>query len=143
MDDSSPNVILYPVFAMFLLVAIVLLRMRRLRFAAVRSGEVSIKYYRAYQEGDEPEELRIISRHFVNLFEMPVLFYVGVIMVYITQNVSTWLVVLAWLYVALRYVHSVVHLGSNDVRVRVTVYFASAFVLFLLWANLFVRLVTT
>lgn len=143
MGDPSPNAILYPVFAMFLLVAIVLLRMRRLRFAAVRSGEVSIKYYRAYQEGDEPEALRVVSRHFVNLFEMPVLFYVGVIMVYITHNVSTWLVVLAWLYVALRYVHSYVHLGSNDVRARVTVYFASAFVLFLLWANLFVRLVTT
>jgi hypothetical protein len=143
MDDPSPNAILYPVFAMFLLVAIVLLRMRRLRFAAVRSGEVSIKYYRSYQEGDEPEALRVVSRHFVNLFEMPVLFYVGVIMVYITHNVSTWLVTLAWLYVALRYVHSYVHLGSNDVRVRVTVYFASAFVLFLLWANLFVRLVTT
>jgi hypothetical protein len=83
----------------------------------------------------------VISRHFVNLFEMPVLFYVGVIMVYITHNVNTWLVALAWIYVALRYVHSYVHLGSNDVRVRVTVYFASAFALFLLWANLFVRLV--
>ncbi len=142
MGDSSPNLILYPVFAMFLLVAIVLLRMRRLRFAAVRSGEVSIKYYRAYQDGDEPEALRVVSRHFVNLFEMPVLFYVGVIMVYITHNVNAWLVGLAWLYVALRYMHSVVHLGSNDVRVRVTVYFASAFVLFVLWASLFVQLVT-
>jgi hypothetical protein len=142
MGSSSPNLILYPVFAMFLLVAIVLARMRRLRFAAVRSGAVSIKYYRAYQGGEEPEALRVISRHFVNLFEMPVLFYVGVIMTYITHNASTWLVGVAWLYVALRYVHSYVHLGSNDVRVRVTVYFASAIVLLLLWASLFVQLVT-
>jgi hypothetical protein len=84
----------------------------------------------------------VISRHFINLFELPVLFYVGVIMTYITHNVSAWLVGLAWLYVALRYVHSAVHLGSNDVRVRVTVYFASALVLLLLWASLFVQLVT-
>jgi hypothetical protein len=141
MNDVAPNLILYPVFAMFALVAIVLLRMRRMRFAAVRSGEVSIKYYRAYQEGDEPEALKVVSRHFVNLFEMPVLFYVGVIMTYITQSVSYWMVALAWMYVALRYVHSWVHLGSNDVRVRVTVYFASAGVLLLLWASLFLTLV--
>jgi len=141
MNDVAPNLILYPVFAMFALVAMVLLRMRRMRFAAVRSGEVSIKYYRAYQEGDEPEALKVVSRHFVNLFEMPVLFYVGVIMTYITQSVSYWMVALAWMYVALRYVHSWVHLGSNDVRVRVTVYFASAGVLLLLWASLFLTLV--
>jgi len=141
MNDVAPNLILYPLFAMFALVAMVLLRMRRMRFAAVRSGEVSIKYYRAYQEGDEPEALKVVSRHFVNLFEMPVLFYVGVIMTYITQSVSYWMVALAWMYVALRYVHSWVHLGSNDVRVRVTVYFASAGVLLLLWASLFLTLV--
>jgi hypothetical protein len=141
MADASQTPILYPLFAMVLLVAIVLMRMRRLRFAAVRSGEVSIGYYRAYQEGDEPEALRVVSRHFINLFEMPVLFYVGTILVYITHSVSTWMVLLAWLYVALRYVHSYVHLGSNDVRQRVTVYFASAFVLALSWASLFVKLV--
>ena len=141
MNTVSPNLILYPVFAMFVLVAIVLLRMRRMRFAAVRSGEVNVKYYRAYQEGDEPEALRVVSRHFINLFEMPVLFYVGVVMTYMTQNVSAWMVVLAWLYVALRYVHSWVHLGSNDVRIRVTVYFASAAVLALSWASLFLKLV--
>jgi hypothetical protein len=140
-NTVSPNLILYPVFAMFALVAIVLLRMRRMRFAAVRSGEVSIKYYRAYQEGDEPEALRVVSRHFVNLFEMPVLFYVGVIMTYIAQHVTAWMVLLAWAYVALRYLHSWVHLGSNDVRMRVTVYFASAAVLLLLWGSLFLKLV--
>ena len=139
MNTVAPNLILYPVFAMFALVAIVLLRMRSMRFAAVRSGEVSIKYYRAYQEGDEPEALRVVSRHFVNLFEMPVLFYVGVIMTYITQNVSAWMVVLAWIYVALRYVHSWVHLGSNDVPTRFRIYFASAAVLLLMWTTLFVR----
>ncbi len=141
MAEVAPNLILYPVFAMFLLVAIVLLRMRRMRFAAVRSGEVSIKYYRAYQEGDEPEALRVVSRHFINLFEMPVLFYVGVVMTYITHNVSYWMVGLAWTYAALRYVHSYVHLGSNDVRARVTVYFASALALLVMWASLFLQLV--
>jgi hypothetical protein len=124
---------------MVLLVAIVLNRLRSLRFAAVRRQEVPIGYYRSYQ-GDEPEALQVVARHFSNLFEVPVLFYVGVLMIYVTQQVSYWAVALAWLYVALRYAHSYVHLTSNDVQVRFGVYLASGFVLLLLWASLLFQL---
>lgn len=143
MTDSAQNLILYPVFAMFALVGFVLMRMRSMRFAAVRSREVSMRFYQAYHDGSEPEPLRVISRHFVNLFEMPVLFYVGVIMTYITHNASGWMVGCAWAYVALRYAHSFVHLTSNDVGVRVSVYFASAAVLLVMWATLLVQLLRT
>ena len=143
MTEPSPALILYPVFAMFLLVGVVLLRMRSMRFAAVRSGEVSVGFYRAYPEGGEPEPLRVVSRHYVNLFEMPVLFYVGVILTYVTHQVSYWMITCAWAYVGLRYLHSWVHLTSNDVRVRFSLYFASAFVLLLMWATLLVQLVRT
>ena len=140
MTEPSPSLILYPVFAMFLLVAIVLLRMRSMRFAAVRRKEVSTEYYRAFQAGEEPEPLRVVSRNFSNLFEMPVLFYVGVIMIYMTHQVSYWLVACAWAYVALRYAHSYVHLTSNNVIVRFSLYFASGFVLMLMWLSLLIQL---
>ena len=140
MTETSQTLILYPVFAMFLLVAIVLLRMRSLRFAAVRRGEVSVRYYRAFQGAEEPEPLRVISRHFRNLFEVPVLFYVGVIMTYMTHQVSVWMVACAWAYVLLRYVHSWVHLTTNVVVVRFSVYFASGAVLCVMWASLLVQL---
>jgi len=140
MTEPSPSLILYPVFAMFLLVAIVLLRMRSMRFAAVRRKEVSAEYYRAFQAGEEPEPLRVVSRNFSNLFEMPVLFYVGVIMIYMTHQVSYWLVACAWAYVALRYAHSYVHLTSNNVIVRFSLYFASGFVLMLMWLSLLIQL---
>ena len=137
----DPTQILYPVFAMFLLVAIVLLRMRSMRFAAVRRREVPAAYYRTFQDATEPEPLRVISRHFSNLFEVPVLFYVGTLMTYVTRQVTPWLVACAWAYVALRYVHTWVHLGTNDVLVRLSVYFASGFVLCVMWATLLVQLV--
>ena len=133
--------ILYPVFAMFLLVAIVLLRMRSMRFAAVRRREVPAAYYRAFENATEPEPLRVISRHFSNLFEVPVLFYTGALMIYVTQQVTPFLVACAWLYVALRWVHSWVHLGKNDVIARFSVYFASGFVLCVMWATLLIQLV--
>jgi hypothetical protein len=140
MAQVSPNLILYPVFAMFLLVAMVLLRMRSMRFAAVRDKEISPKFYRAFQEGVEPEPLRVISRHFSNLFEVPVLFYVGVLMTYVSHQVTYWMVACAWAYVALRYAHTYVHLTSNDVIVRFSIYFASGFVLVVMWSSLLIRL---
>ncbi|MGC3981745.1 MAG: MAPEG family protein [Steroidobacteraceae bacterium] len=132
--------ILYPVFAMFLLTIIVMLHLGRLRITAIRSRQISIKFFRAYVGNDEPEYMRVVSRHFVNLFEMPVLFYVGVILVYITGQVTTWLVACAWTYVALRYLHSYVHLTSNNITRRFACYFGSAVALVALWVSLFVRL---
>jgi hypothetical protein len=132
--------ILHPLFAMFLLVSIVLLRMRSQRFAAVRANEVSAEFYKAYPDGVEPESLRVVSRHFSNLFEMPVLFYTVVLMIYVTHHVSTFLVICAWLYVALRYAHSAIHLGSNNLIARFSAYFASAFVLAVMWVTLLVQL---
>ena len=136
----SQTAILYPVFAMFLLVSVVLFRMRSLRFAAVRQREVPVEYYRAFQDAVEPEPLRVIARHFANLFEMPVLFYVTAVMIYMTYQTTTWLVVCAWLYVALRYVHTWIHLGRNDVIARFSAYFASFAVLAVMWVTLLVQL---
>ena len=137
----DPAAILYPVFAMFLLVSIVLLRMRSMRFAAVRRREVPVEYYQAFQNAAEPEPLRVIARHFANLFEMPVLFYVTTVMIYVTRQTTPWLVACAWIYVALRYAHTWVHLGRNDVVMRFSVYFASFAVLIVMWATLLVQLV--
>jgi hypothetical protein len=143
MSGPNPTLILYPVFAMFLLVAIVLLRMRAMRFGAVRQKEVDVRYYKAFQGDEEPEALRVVARHFANLFEVPVLFYVGVLMTYVTHQVTHWLIGCAWLYVALRYAHSWVHLTRNDVVVRFSLYFASGAVLVVMWSSLLVQLVRT
>jgi hypothetical protein len=125
---------------MFYLVAFVLARMARMRFAAARSGAVDPRFYRTYDEGEEPKELRVVTRHFINLFEMPMLFYVGIVLIYIAQQVNVWLIVCAWGYVGLRYLHSYVHLTSNDVLTRFRIYFASGLVLLVMWTSLLVQL---
>lgn len=141
MSAPSRTLILYPVFALVLLVALVLLRMARTRFAAVRGGTVNVRFYRTYSDGEEPEEMRALTRHFVNLFEMPVLFYLVVVLTYVTDQVTWWLVGCAWAYVALRWVHTWVHLGTNDVLTRFRVFFTSGMVLWVMWATLLVQLV--
>src|SRR5262245_10371494 len=138
--EPDPKRILYPAFAMFFLVAAVLTRMGWLRVNAVLGGDVSMRFYCTFDEGDEPEALRVVTRNFINLFEMPVLFYVAVLMAYVTAQVSHWLVGLAWAYVALRVGHPSIQLSSNDVVLRLSAYAASGIVLLVLWGTLLAKL---
>jgi hypothetical protein len=72
----------------------------------------------------------------MNLLEMPVLFYVACLTFYVTKRVDAAPVVLAWVYVGLRVIHSVVHLTYNRVRDRLIVYAASGVVLATIWIRL-------
>ena len=76
-----------------------------------------------------------ISDCFSNQFQMPVLFYALCALLASAQNVSAFFVVGAWVYVALRYIHSFIHLTYNRVMHRFTVYVLRTVVLFMLWAG--------
>jgi hypothetical protein len=136
MEPAAVN-ILYPVFAMFALSAFCLFRLARLRFMAVRHGEIDPKFFRLYRDGDEPANLRVHARHLTNLFEAPVLFYVIIIIAFVTRQTGVLPLVLAWAYVILRYIHSYVHLTSNRVMTRFRVFAVSWLVLVVLWLVVF------
>jgi len=129
--------ILYPVLAMFALTAYCVFRLARLRFKAVSRGEIDPRFFRLYRNADEPDNLRVHSRHLVNLFEAPVLFYVIVIIAAVTQQTGVLPLVLAWAYVILRYAHSYVHLTSNRVLTRFRIFALSWAVLTVLWLVVF------
>lgn len=79
-----------------------------------------------------PDEVQYPANNFKNLLELPVLFYVVCLYLYVSGNVDTLYVIAAWLYVALRAVHSVVQCTSNIVMRRFAVYMASSVVLWLI-----------
>lgn len=132
--------ILFPVFAMFALTLIVGARMGYLRYTAVARKMVDPRYYELYL-GEEPPELRKVSRHYVNLLEAPTLFYTVCIIAYITGQTGPLPVILAWAYVALRLLHSFIHLGSNVVLNRFKVFVLSVTVLVVLMVVVFVGIV--
>jgi hypothetical protein len=132
--------ILYPVFAMFALTMAVGMRMGYTRYKAVNGKRADPKYYELYL-GEEPPDLRKLSRHYVNLLEIPPLFYVLCVIIYITGQTGNLLVGLAWLYVLLRLVHSFIHLGSNIVINRFRVFVLSAAVLALMMVMTFLGMV--
>ncbi len=127
---------IYPLFAMVILTAVVLVTLFRARVAAVRQGQVSLAYFGIYQGGAEPESSAKAARHFANLFETPVLFYVASLAAMITNVVGVAMQALAWVYVAARVAHAYVHLGANRIRHRLRVYFFSCLVLLAMWIYL-------
>ena len=80
--------------------------------------------------------------NFSNLFELPVLFYVALVVAAQIGMVDGVSLVLSWAFVALRVAHSWIHVTYNKVMHRFAVYVAGGMVLWLLWAYLAVGLLS-
>ena len=132
--------ILWPAFALFALTMLVVFRLGSLRWRAVRRRQVDPRFYRIYRGDGEPEEVAVVSRHLVNLYEAPTLFYAGTAIAFAAGTAGMPLVVLGWVYVGLRLLHSFIHLGSNDVLWRFRVFALSWLVLAAYWAVLALEL---
>ena len=131
--------LVYPMFAMVVLTATVLVILFRSRVRAVRGGKVTMIFFRTYQGEIEPDETAKPSRHFVNLFEAPTLFYAACITAMFVHDSGIAVRVLAWLYVVARVAHAIIHLGGNRIRYRLRAYFASWLVLFAIWVHIVVH----
>jgi hypothetical protein len=140
MDASS---IIFPAVAMFMLTASVIAYTGGSRLAAIRRGDVSIRYYRRYNEGEQTPRLQVIGRHLQNHFEVPVLFYIVVLFLYVTNAVTPVAVVLGWLYFASRCLHSFIHLGSNNVTHRFAAFAVSGLILISLWISLLIAVASS
>jgi hypothetical protein len=100
---------------------------------------VSFTYFKVYQGDPEPEASAKLARHFSNLFEAPVLFYAACIAGMVLHMAGVLFLALAWIYVALRVVHTVIHTGANPIYPRLTAYFSSWLVLLVMWGFLAMR----
>ena len=136
----SQNLILFPVIALAIWTQLMLLFIPIRRFGAARKRLVTAEDFRYGESERVPPEVSIANRHLMNLLEMPLLFYVGCLCFYATQQASALAVGLAWGYVALRLVHSVIHLGYNKVEHRLIAYALSNVVLTTLWIVLLLAL---
>ncbi|MBX5056640.1 hypothetical protein HJB51_27265 [Rhizobium lentis] len=106
-----------------------LLSLRRAKM--IRAGKIARSEYR--ENRAEPVESLVIKNALANQFELPVLFHVCCILLYITQADNIITVGLAWIFVALRYVHAAVHVTSNEMRYRSPLFAAGYLVLATMW----------
>jgi len=102
------------------------------RVAVVRRKEIHIRDI-ALGQPNWPKRATQIGNAFDNQFQLPLLFYVLVILAIFTGRASLIFVVLAWLFVGVRIVHAVIHVTHNNVPQRFWVFAAGAIVLALMW----------
>ena len=136
----AAKAILYPMLAMVALTAIVAVTMYRRRIAEMRTRRVHPqKLALSAQMASALEDTRAAD-NFRNLFEAPVLFYVAMLTVYVTQITSPLYVGLAWIYVATRIAHSTIQCTYNRVMHRFLAFASGLLVLFALFGLIAVDL---
>ncbi len=125
--------LLLPAFVHVALVFFIGVRMGRARFAAARSGAVKVKNI-AVDNSQWPDDVRKIANNYQNQFEVPVLFYALLPLLLVTGKADWVAVALAWVFVASRIVHSVIHLGPNVVIQRFKVFVFGFTTVVIMWA---------
>lgn len=136
----TPNA-LWLIFAMLAQGALalgLLFYLGTIRIPMITRGEARIEDIALSREA-WPVRQRQASNAFDNQFQLPVLFYVACLIA-IGFGATLFEVVLALAFVIARYVHAIIHVTSNDVVRRFSVYVAGLAVLCVFWADLLVRL---
>lgn len=123
--------IFWPMLAHVLLVYVVYLVMFRRRYHAVKSGEAKVAQYKV--RSTEPASSVTVANNLINQFELPVLFHVLCLALFVTNGVNYLTLALMWLFIATRYVHAFVHLTSNNLRHRSRMFFLGAVILLVAW----------
>jgi len=117
-----------PLLAQIVLVFWLYLRLAGAKALAVRNGQVD-QGRRALHDDAWPAPVMQINNCIRNQFEVPVLFYVLMLVAWNLGLAGTVMLVFAWLFVISRYVHAGVHTGSNYVPLRRNVFMLGCLVL--------------
>lgn len=124
--------ILFPVLALALWTLVVLTLIPIARIRAARLGQVKVGDFRYGESASVPPNVSLPNRNYMNLLELPLLFYVVCLVAFVGGVVSPLAVSLAWAFVGLRVVHSVIHLTYNNVLHRLAAFATGNVILALL-----------
>ena len=136
MTDPAVRAILWPVLAQVALTLAVWIALYIQRLGEMQRRRIDPQRVATSQLAAGVLENVAAADNFRNLFEVPVLFYAVVPLLVLAQAVTATTVALAWAYVALRALHSLIHLSYNRVVHRFLAYAASTACVFAMWALL-------
>ena len=123
--------ILFPMLGMIAWSGLVLLILLCQRIPAVTKnwGGLQSAMHSDELRPNLPHRMRYVTDNYNHLFEQPTLFYAVVIYIYLSGHSDQGNVILAWAYVALRVIHSLIQITVNNVSWRAAVFAVSAFCL--------------
>ena len=129
--------LLLPLLIQVALTFAVLIRMYYTRILEMHRKKIDAQSLDTRRKGRELlTDSAAPADNFGNLFETPVLFYTAILLALTLLLQDPVIVALAWMYVILRAVHSLIHTTYNTVMHRFYAYILSCLALFALWVRL-------
>ena len=126
------TLILYPAIGMMTLTLFVYLKNYLNFVKAKKSNTVKFSYFKTYQ-GEEPDYVTVSRQTLKNQFELPIFFYFLISIILVFDKVSQLDIILAWIFVASRYLHCYIRLSSNYVPYRAKVFKLGMLALIVWW----------
>ncbi|MEN0037747.1 MAG: MAPEG family protein [Cellvibrio sp.] len=126
---------LYPMFVMVILTLLVAINLFRVRYKAIKAGEVRLSQFRL-NTGVIPDKITQAANNYSNLFEIPMLFYIACATAIALGIQTPIMVFVAWVFVVARVIHSLIHLTSNNVIFRLYAYVLGNICVLILWVLL-------
>ena len=126
--------ILYPVFAMVLLIFFSYIVMFLIVKKYITKKEIKYGQFKLYR-GEFPDDYEQSRQHLKNQFELPIIFYLLVALLYSLNNLQYIDIILAWLFVISRYIHSFIRFKNNYLPYRGTVFALGLVILLAGWIN--------
>ena len=126
--------IIYPVFAMVLLTFFSYIIMVLIVKKYITKKEIKYGQFKLYR-GEFPDDYEQSRQHLKNQFELPIIFYLLVALLYSLNNLQYIDIILAWLFVISRYIHSFIRFKNNYLPHRGSVFFLGLVILLAGWIN--------
>ena len=127
------DAIFWPMVAQVAIVAAVWVRLYFVRVGEMKAKRIHPQAVATTRSASQVLEDVGTADNFRNLFEVPVLFFAVCLALAVTDLVSPLQVALAWVYVAMRAVHSYIHTTYNKVMHRFTAFLVSTVCVFAMW----------
>ena len=131
--------VLAPVFIQVALTFVLLIWSGVLRINAVRAKTVHPRDI-ALGEPNWPPRPTQVANAYRNQLELPILFYLAILLAIIFGQATPAFVILSWLFVGTRIVHAAIHTTSNRVGRRFYAYTAGLAIVILMWVVLILSL---
>jgi hypothetical protein len=139
LTPMSIEAVLLPVFVQVVLTFALLITLAVRRQGMFRNREMHPQDL-AVRGAREPMPVAQVAGSFQNQFELPVLFYVLVILALYTRKADLLFVVMSWIFVLARIAQAAIHVTSNIVRRRGLAFGVSMLVLILMWIIFIIRI---
>jgi hypothetical protein len=128
----SFNALLVPLFVQIALTLGLIFWGGILRVQSIRAGSVHLRDIALRQPG-WPEQTTKVMNAYENQLQLPLLYYVLIVLVMVVAPATPFMVLLSWLFVLTRLAHALIHVTTNNVPRRFFVFLAGVVILTLMW----------